>query len=62
MKVRVDADRCVGSGLCLDICPEVFELNGETATVKFDVVPPRYEDACLEASKLCPTEAISVDR
>ena len=30
--------------MCLDICPEVFELNGETATVKFDVVPPRYEE------------------
>jgi len=62
MKVRVDSDKCLGSGLCLDICPEVFELNGETATVKFDVVPRKYEEACLEASKICPTKAISVER
>jgi ferredoxin len=61
MRVKVDADKCVGSGLCVDICPEVFTLNGDAAIVKFESVPPRYEDACREASELCPTAAISVE-
>ncbi len=61
MRVRVDADKCVGSGLCVDICPEVFELNGDAVSAKFDIVPPRYEDACREASELCPMNAISVE-
>jgi len=61
MRVRVDGDKCVGSGLCVDICPEVFNLNGDAATVKFESVPPRYEDACREASELCPMNAIYVE-
>ena len=61
MKVKVDQELCIGCGPCVDICPEVFELNGDVATVKLDVVPLRYEEACREASQLCPTEAISVE-
>jgi len=61
MRVSVDADKCVGSGLCEDICPEVFKLNGDAATVKCESVPPRYEEACREASELCPMNAICIE-
>ena len=61
MKIRVDSELCIGSGICVEICPEVFELNGEASTVRLDLVPPRYEEACMEAAHLCPMKAISVE-
>jgi len=62
MKVRVDADTCVGCAACEDICPEVFEMTDEDkATVKFDPVPAELEDGCREAAEQCPVDAISVE-
>jgi ferredoxin len=61
VKVVVDEELCIGSGLCTDICPEVFELNGGVSTVRSDVVPPKYEEACLAAAEGCPTGALSVE-
>ncbi len=29
MKVAVDEDRCAGHGMCLTLCPEVFELSDD---------------------------------
>jgi ferredoxin len=45
----------------VDICPEVFEMTGDVARVKYDVVPPKYEPACKEAADECPSEAISLE-
>jgi len=61
MKVEVNAERCSCSGLCADICPEVFEIEIDVATAKSAKVPARYEAACREAADQCPTGAISVE-
>jgi ferredoxin len=61
MKVRVEKDLCTGCGLCSDTCPEVFELSGDTASVKTEVVPKEFEDAVRQAAKDCPVEAIKVE-
>ena len=29
MKVAVDAGSCTGCGVCVESCPEVFEMNAE---------------------------------
>ncbi len=60
MKATVDQDTCTGCGLCPDLCPEVFEMDGDTARVKSDTVPVDAEDACREAMDSCPVEAISI--
>ena len=59
MKVKVDADLCTACGLCVDICPEIFELGDEVAEVKVDSVPDDLEDDVIEAEESCPVEAIS---
>ncbi len=59
MKARVDQDTCTGCGLCADACPEVFEMDGDKAKVKLDVVPPAVEASCKEVAEDCPVEAIS---
>jgi ferredoxin len=60
MKVKVDAGKCVGTGSCVSLCPQVFELNDEgISTVKANPVPKDAEDACREAIEACPVDAIS---
>lgn len=61
MKVRVDAELCVACGACVDICPEVFDLPGETAVVKMKPIPAEHEEAVREAAEACPTEAILLE-
>jgi ferredoxin len=57
----VDKDVCTGCGDCADICPEVFEVADDVATVIAGPVPEELEEACQEAADECPVEAISID-
>ena len=62
MKVQVDENICGGAGICIEICPEVFDLNDDgLSSVKVAVVPEGLEDACREAADKCPTNAIKVE-
>ena len=60
MKVRID-DSCTGCGLCVDTCPEVFEMGDTMAVVIVDIVPAELEDAAQQAADECPVEAIIVE-
>ncbi|CAN5227255.1 ferredoxin [soil metagenome] len=61
MKVRVDTDLCAGFGICVGICPEVFELHDDGyATVLVAEVPPELLDLVRRAESQCPAGAISV--
>ena len=61
MKVRVDAGVCAGFGVCLGLCPEVFELHDDGyAIVRVDEVPQELEDAVRKAASQCPSRAIAL--
>lgn len=61
MKVHVDTDLCAGFGICVGICPEVFELHDDGyATVLVGEVPPELEDLVCRAASQCPAQAISI--
>lgn len=60
MRVEVDSEECIGCGSCEEICPEVFELQEDSAIVKMDPVPPEHEDAVREAAENCPVECINI--
>ena len=58
MAVVIDADECIGCESCVEICPDVFEMDddGEKAIV----IAEDSTDECVEeAIETCPTEAIS---
>jgi len=61
MKVRVDEETCVGDGTCVEICPEIFEMQGDVAVAKMEEVPEELEGACREAAKSCPVDAILIE-
>ena len=61
MKVRVDEEACVGDGTCVEICPEVFEMDGDLAVTKMEEVPVELQGACREAAESCPVEAIAIE-
>jgi ferredoxin len=60
MRAKVDEDTCTGCGLCVDICPEVFEMDGDVARAKVGDVPEDLEECAEEAAESCPVEAIEV--
>jgi ferredoxin len=60
MKATI-SDECVSCGLCVDICPDVFEMGTEFAQVKMTSIPEKFEDAVRQAADECPVSAIKVE-
>ena len=60
MIVRIE-DTCTACGLCVDTCPDVFDMGDEMAIVIVDEVPEEFEDEVQQAADECPVEAIIAD-
>jgi len=60
MMVRIE-DTCTACGLCVDTCPEVFDMGDDAAIVTVDEVPAEHEDAVQQAADECPVEAIVIE-
>ena len=59
LHIHVDPNKCTGDASCVDIAPQVFQLDkNDLAVVKDPQGAAR--DTILEAARACPTEAISV--
>jgi ferredoxin len=58
MPIVIDEDECIGCEACVEICPEVFEMDedSEKAVVK---EPESTLETVQEAIDSCPNEAIS---
>ena len=61
MKVKIDEDLCTACELCVDTCPEVFEMGDDIAIVIVDEIPSDAEECTLEAAENCPAEAILIE-
>lgn len=61
MKCKVDPDLCTGDEICIQVCPEVFEMEDDKAVVKMDEIPDDLQDSVKEAADSCPSEAIIIE-
>ncbi|NQU44246.1 ferredoxin [bacterium] len=63
MKATVDPDACISCELCVEICPEVFEMDDESgkAVAKVNPVPADAEESAQDSADQCPTEAIAIE-
>jgi ferredoxin len=63
MKVEVDVPKCVASGQCVLIAPEVFDQRDEDGmVVLLDENPgPELHEAVRESAMVCPAAAIRLE-
>lgn len=61
MRAYVDKETCTGCGLCVETCPEVFEMQGDIAGVRVDEVAEDSKDCARQATEECPVEAITIE-
>ena len=62
MKAIVNQETCIGCGMCIDICPEVFVYNSDNKSeAVFDEIPDDLIDRAIEAKEICPVEAIVIE-
>jgi ferredoxin len=62
MRLHIDLNRCIGSGSCEDIRPDIFEV-GDDGVVH--LVTDQFTEAdrqdLLNAVHQCPTRALSLE-
>ena len=58
MALKIDESKCIGCGLCVNLCPDCFEADGDIVRV----IAQTCDDCDLdEISTQCPVEAILID-
>lgn len=61
MKAVVADDRCRGHGVCVAVCPEMFDLTDDGYAIAVEsTIPPEYEAAVRDAAAQCPEAAITL--
>lgn len=56
---KVNKEKCIGCGLCVSICPDVFELDGDNKSQLKNGADLEKNKKCIdEAAQSCPVEVI----
>ena len=61
MEIRVYKEVCIGDEICVEVCPELFEMEGDVAAAKMENVHKSLEEKVKGAATSCPVEAIIIE-
>ncbi len=61
MKAYIETEVCTGCELCVTSCPDVFEMAGDVAKVKVEIIPEGAEGDVRQAAEDCPVGAIKIE-
>jgi len=57
--LKINKEKCIGCGVCISLCPEVFEINEEgKSQIKKGADLNENKNCIKEAKESCPVEAI----
>ena len=59
LTIRIERDLCVGFGDCIDVAPDVFELDDEGIAAFKTGDPVVDRDVLLDACSSCPVDALT---
>ena len=62
MKIEVNKNKCLGCGMCVNMCPAVFEFKNNKSSVKKNSDLKKNFDCAKQAANLCPAQAIKVEK
>lgn len=60
VSVRIDRTLCIGSGNCVNLAPEIFELDEQNLVAFQEETPDIDRERLEEACWLCPVDALMV--
>jgi ferredoxin len=55
--IKVDANKCIGCGLCANMCTDVFKMNSENIS---EVISQKNIKCAKLAVDACPVKAILI--
>ena len=62
MRVIVNMDLCESNALCQGVAPDIFEVDDDDNLIVLDETPEESaRDRLLEAVRICPKQAISIE-
>lgn len=61
MKIIVDYDLCEANARCMQVCPEIFEVDDEDNLILHqETFDEKLRAKVEEAVRVCPRQAISI--
>ena len=58
LRIRIDRTRCIGTGNCVNVAPEVFEIGADQIVTIRDDAHAVDRDRMIEACLVCPVDAL----
>jgi len=60
MKIVINKEACIGCGLCVQVAPNIYEMQEDKAILRVDEIPENEAELATSGADQCPVTAISV--
>jgi len=62
MRVVVNMNQCESNALCMGVAPDIFQVDDDDNLTVLNETPDESDrDRVLEAVRMCPKQAISIE-